>query len=189
MATTSDLKLLLYRILDHLRNHPAFAREHGIPVDDPAYFREIEELDRMSLQLSLILRDLKSKSHLLQLHAQSLWKVPRAERYASAASVASQQAELQEVMKLAHQVQELLEDLIRRSGLIGEGELAQGIAELIEKFYHQAHTHGEAQHMPDGLAYVPASTSLQGGSVEGLTIFVFVALRAFQYLKKRRKRE
>ena len=189
MATLSDLKLLLYRLRGHLIEHPVFSRGTGVPVDDPTYAREIAELDQLSLQLSLILRELKNKSHLLGVQEQNLWNVPRSDRYRAAASVQSQQAELYEVLKLAKELQALLEDLIKRSGLIGEGELSQGIGEFIEKMYHQAHAHGETQSMPDGLAYVPASKSELGGSVEAVTIFVFVALRALLYMRKHDKQD
>lgn len=189
MATLSNLKLLLYRIRGHLIEHPMFSRGSGTPVDDPSHARELTELDQLSLQLSLILRELKNKSNLLGVREQNLWKVPRTDRFRAAASVQSQQAELYDVLKLARELQALLEDLMNRSGLIGEGELSQGIGEFIEKIYHQAHTHGETQNMPDGLAYVPAGKSEVGGSVEGVTIFVFVALRAWLYLRKRGRRE
>jgi hypothetical protein len=186
-ATLSDLKLLPYRIRGHLIEHPVFSRGTGVPVDDPAHAREIAELEQLSLQLSLILRELKNKSNLLGVQKQNLWNVPRTDRYRAAFSVQSQQAELHEVLKLAKELQALLEDLMKRSGLIGEGELAQGIGDFIEKMYHQAHAHGETQNMPDGLAYVPASKSELAGSVEAVTIFVFIALRALLYMTKRGK--
>lgn len=188
MATLSDLKLLLYRIRGHLIENPVFSSGTGVPVDDPAHARERDELDRLSLQLSVILRELKNKSNLLGLQAQNLWNVPRTDRYRAAASVKGQQAEVYQVLKLARELQTLLEDLMRRSGLIGEGELAQGIGDFIEKMYHLAHAHGETQGMPDGLSYMPASKGELGDSVEGVTILVFVALRAFLYMRKRGKR-
>jgi len=189
MATLSDLKLLLYHIKGHLIEHPVFSRGSGVPVDDPAHARETAELEQLSLQLTLILRELRNKSNLLSVREQNLWNVPRADRYRAAASVQSQQAELYDVLKSARELQALLEDLMKRSGLIGEGELSQGIGDFIEKMYHQAHAHGETQNMPDSLAYVPASKSELGGSVEAVTIFVFVALRALLHLRKRGGRE
>jgi hypothetical protein len=177
--------MLLYRIRGRLIEHPVFGRGTGVPVDDPGQVRELEELDRLSLQLSLVLRELKSKSHLLGVREQNLWNVPRSDRYRAATSIQGQQNELNEVLKLAIEVQKLLEDLIRKSGLIGEGELSQGVGEFIEKMYHQAHSHGEVQNMPDGLAYISPSKGEYAGSVEGVTIFVFVALRALIYMGKR----
>ena len=184
-ATLSDLRMLLFRIRGRLIEHPVFSHGTGVPVDDPGYARELEELERLSLQLSLIMRELKNKSNLLSVREQNLWNVPRPDRYRAASSIQSQQSDVNDVLKLAREVQALLEDIMRRSGLIGEGELSQGIGEFIEKMYHQAHVHGETQGMPDGLAYMPANKGEFGGSVEGVTIFVFVALRAFVYLAKR----
>lgn len=71
MATLSDLKLLLYRIRGHLIEDPAFISGTGVSVDDPAYARERDVLDRLSLQLSVILRELKNRSNLLGVQEQS----------------------------------------------------------------------------------------------------------------------
>src|SRR5664279_4004740 len=171
MASLSDLQLLLYRIKTHLVDHPVFVRGTGSPVDDPAHDRETKQLDVLSLQLSLIVRDLKSKANLLGLREQSLRVTNRGERYNEAASIRGQQADLNEVLKLAFEIQGLLEDLIRRNASLGEGELSQGLGEFIEKMYHLAHQHGETQQMPDGLSYLPAGRTQAGGSVESVTIF------------------
>ncbi len=185
MASTSELRMLLFRIRGKLIEHPVFTRGTGVGVDDPARNRELDELDKMGLQLSLILRELKNKAHLLGVREQNLWNVSPQDRFRAEASIKGQQAELNEVLSLARELQRLLEDLIRKSGLIGEGEMAQGVGELIEKLYHQAHAHGEVNGMPDGLAYRSPSNGELGGTVEGVTILVFVALRAFIYAAKR----
>ena len=188
MATLPELKLLLYRIQGELVEQPVFVRGSGVPIDDPSHDREIAELDRLSLRLSLILRELKNKTNLLGAQQKGLRKVPHADRYRAAASIRSQQTEVDDVQRIAREIQELLEDLIRRNGSISEGEIAKGMGELIEKLYHQAHTHGETQQMPDGLSYMPATKGEYAGSVEGVTLFVFVALRAWISLMKRRKK-
>ncbi len=185
MASTTELRMVLFRIRQALLAHPVFVRGTGVPVDDPARARELEDLDRLSLQLSLVLRELKSKSSMLGLREQNLWNVSHNERYRAAASVHAQQAGLNDVLDLANEVKALLEDLMRRSGLIGEGEVAQGIGELIEKLYHQAYTHGEVHNMPDGLAYSTPAPGHYAGTMEGVTILVFVALRAYIYAMKR----
>jgi len=159
--------------------------ETGVPIDDPAFSSELDDLNRMSLQLSLVFRELKSKSNLLSVQEQNLWNISPKDRYSAAASVRSKQADVNDVLKLAREIQELLEDLFRRSGLISEGELSKGIGEFIEQLYHQAHAHGEAQNMPDGLSYRSPSSGEFGGTIEGVTIFAFVALRAFVYWAKR----
>jgi hypothetical protein len=148
--------------------------------------RELEELDRLSLQLSLILRELRNKSHLLNVRERSLWNVAQKDRYRAAASVHIQQSDVANVLKLAAEIQTMLEDLMRKSGIIGEGELSQGIGEFIDRMYHLAHAHGEVQNMPDGPAYTSPVKGEFGGTVEGVTILVFVALRAFIYVAKRK---
>ncbi|HEU5339646.1 hypothetical protein [Edaphobacter sp.] len=187
MATLPELKMLLYRIQGELMKQPVFVRGKGVPVDDPSHSREMEELERLSLRLSLVLRELKSSANLLAAQRQGLWNVPRPERFGAAAAIRSRQMETDEVLRLAREIQELLEELIRRNGQIEEGELAKGIGELIEKLYHQAHVHGETQQIPDGLAYMPAARGEYAGSVEGVTLFVFVALRAWLRLMKQRR--
>lgn len=158
-------------------------------MDDPAYARESVELDRLSLQLSLIVRDLKSKANSLNLQEQKLWSIPRADRFKAAASVHGQQLEVEQVRKQAIELQALLEKLIERSGLLHDGELADGFAKAIEQFAHQAHISGEAQGIPDQLSYVPASKTELNGSLEGITIMVFAALSALRYLKKRNQKK
>jgi len=185
MAGISELRMLLCRIREHLIAHPVFTRGTGLPVEDPSRDRELEELDRLSLQLSLVWRELKNRSNLLAVREQNLWNVARKDRFRAAASIRSHQAEVADLLTLARQVQSLLEDLLRKSGLISEGELAKGIGEFIEKLYHAAHAHGEVQNMPYGLAYTSPAQGELGGTVEGVTILVFVALRALVYAAKR----
>ena len=185
MAALTELRMVLYRIRQQLVAHPVFTRGTGVPLDDPAHDRELEELDRLSLQLSLLLRELKNASNLLDARRQGLGNVPREDRYRAAASLQSKQADVSALFSLAREIQGWLEDLLRKSGLLGEGEMAQGIGELIEKLYHQAHTHGEVHNMPDGLSYTSPTKGEFGGSLEGVTILVFVALRAFLYAAKR----
>jgi hypothetical protein len=91
---------------------------------------------------------------------------------------------LEDLLKFANSLQALLEDLIESNGKIGEGELSQGIGEFIEKMRRAMHTHGESGQVADGPAYIPAAKSQLGGSVEAITIFVFVALRVLVHIRK-----
>ncbi len=186
MASVSELRMVLFRIRGKLVEQPVFTRQTGVSVDDPAFKSELQELDKLGLQLRLVIRELQSKSNLLNVREQNLSKVPHQDRFRTASSIHSQQADVNELLSLGREIQKLLEDLIRKSGLIGEGEIADGIGKLIEKLYHQAHAHGEVNGMPDGLSYTSPKPNEFGGSVEGVTILVFVALRAFIYLAKRK---
>jgi len=184
MASLSEIRFLLFRIRDKLTSHPAFLRRGGT-VEDPGHVRENEELEELSLQLSLILRNLKSRSNLLSLREQNLWSIKPNERYRAAASIASQQNETFAILKLANEIRELLEDMIGRNSSIDRAQLLHGFAEFVEKLYHQAYTNGETQNMPDGLSYISASKADFGGSVESVMVAVFVGLRALLHLRKR----
>ena len=185
MASTTELRMLLFRIRQQLTAHPVFVRGKGVPVDDPARPREIAELEKLGLQLSLAIRELQNRTNSLGVRAQNLWNVPHKDRFSAAASIRSQQADVDEVLKLANDLNALLQDMLRRSGLIGEGELSQGVGELIEKLFHQATMHGEVPHMPRGLAYSKPVTGQFAGSLEGATILAFMALHAYLYVLKR----
>ena len=187
MPTLPELKMLLYRIQEELPKQHAFLHGKGVPVDDPSYNRNIEELERLSLRLSLILRELNNKSNLLLAQKQGLHKIPQPQRFGAAASLRSREIETNEVLRLAQDIQKLLEDLISRNGQIEEGEVAERIGDLIEKLYHQAHLQGETQHIPDGLAYMPAAKTNYAGSVEAVSLLVFIALRAYIHLAKRKR--
>jgi hypothetical protein len=186
MASVSELRMVLFRIRAKLVEHPVFTRQRGVPIDDSALDRELAELDRLGLQLSLVLRELGNRSNSLAVRERTLWNFAPQDRFRASASVRSQQAGVNELLALTGEIQTLLEDLIRKSGLLGEGEVAQGIGELIEKLYHQVYEHGEVNGMPDRLSYVSPKPNEFAGSIEGVTILVFAALRAFVYLAKRK---
>ena len=192
MATLTDLKLILLRIRSHLLANPVSTRGTGTPVDDPAYPRELEELDLLRQQLELVVRDLNSEANLLGVREQSLKKMSRKmspdDRYRATASVHGRQSELEELLRLANDLKALLEDLLMKSGLIGEGEIAQGIGEFVEKMHQTMQSHGEIEQLTNGPALFPAAKSQFGGSLEAVTIFVFAALRVLVYLRKRGER-
>jgi hypothetical protein len=188
-STLGELKMALVHIKGKLFQHPVFTRRAGLPIDDSGRTRELEELDALNFQLSIVIRELRNKSNSLTGRQASLWGMRPEDRYRAAASIRGQQAEVQEVLRLAAEIQQMLEDLIRNSGLIPEGDVAEGLAKFIEQMYHQAHTHGEVHNVPDRLSYVPAPAHGEfGGSIEGVTILVFMALHAYTYALKHLKR-
>lgn len=187
MAGLSQLRLVLYRIRGKLIAHPVFTRQRGLPIDDPSHNTELKELYDLAEQLRLVMRELHNRSNLLAARTQGLWNIDPRDRFRARDSIRSQADELDSVLELAQEIQRLLEDLIRRSGLVGEGELAQGIGELIEKLYHEAHMHGEVHNVPDSLSYTSPRPNQFGGSVEGVTFLVFASLHAYLYVLKRKK--
>jgi hypothetical protein len=182
---TSALSANLLNIRQRLARHPIFVRGHGLPQDDPAFTSEMQELVRLSERLALVIRELRSRSNLLQAQAQGLWKVPPERRWRPAESIRQQDRELQQVLEMAADIQRLVEDLIRRSGLVAEGDVAVNIGELVNKLYQQSHSDGLiGAHPPSYLPYAPGHFE---HTAEGATILVFVALRALTHLFKRAK--
>jgi hypothetical protein len=186
MGTLGSLYMALLDIRRRLLQHPVFVRGRGVSVDDPAYPTEIRDLDRLSERLALILRELRNQGHLLRAREQNLWNVPRDRRWVAASSIRQQNTELAKVLELASEIQRLLEDLIRKSGLIGQGDAAANIGELIGKLYQQSHSSAlvgdQGGHGP---VYLPYQAGQFQASPEAATILVFIALRAFTYLFKR----
>ena len=158
-----------------------------MPVDDPGYATEMQALDRLGHRLELLMRELNSKQHQLDARERNLWNIPRDQRYGPAASVAQQQAEVNELIRAASELRKLLEDLIQRSGLISQGDVVSGIGELIKRVYEQAHEHHEG--IPSSPSYIPTSPGQFQASPDAALITVFVAMRALQLLWKKKKGE
>ncbi len=188
MANTSQLKRWLIYLQGKLLQHPTFIRQHGVGVDDPAYQREVDELEQIQGQLALIVRENRSKVNQLTAKQQGLWKLAHDERYRAAASLKSQLKEVEDLERQAKQVIGLLEDLMVKNCDLGEGELAEGISKMIEGSFEALHAHGESQGLPYPMSYIPAHQLKLGNSIEGVTILVFAALHAYISILKRRKR-
>jgi hypothetical protein len=58
MSTLNTIAAYLFKIRQALVSHPVFARGTGVAIDDSAYVREAEELERMSDSLDLLIRNL-----------------------------------------------------------------------------------------------------------------------------------
>ena len=188
-GTLGELKMALIQIKGKLIQHPVFSRGAGLPVDDPGSTTEIEELNRLGVRLSIIVRELRNKSASLTGREAGLWGMKPDQRYLAKASIRGQQAELQEVLRLAAEIQKLLDDLIRKNGLLEEGEIAKGVSEFLEHVYHDAHHHTEVHSNPSQLSYIPAPAAGHfAGSLEGLTIWIFVALRALHNRAQRKQK-
>lgn len=186
MASTEALRVLLFRINNQILQHPTFTRDGGVPVDDPAYYRESQELERASLQLGLILRELKQKANLLNIRTQGARFAPLDQRF-RVSSMKGQHDELRSLNEMARNLQKTLEDLIRKNGNLGEGETAEKLAEFIEKIFKQAETHSETHDVSHGLEYTNYHAPHVGG-LEGIVIPIFILLRVLNYLRRNRKK-
>ena len=182
--TVSEAKVLLHQILDQLIRHEQFTRPSGTSVEDPAHFRELEELEKLRLRLSLIVRELQSRSNSLTARQNNIRKVPHESRFTEAASIRGQQFEISEVLKLAAQIQELLEDMLRKSGLMSTGELAENVGKFIEKAYKELRSHGEVADVPGQLEYRTITKEM---GVDWATAAVFMGLSVYIRWKRRRE--
>ncbi len=189
MSTLNTIAAHLFKIRQALVSHPVFARGTGVAIDDSAYVREAEELERLSDTLDLLIRNLKNHQNLLSAREQGLWNVPRDRRYAAASSIGQQQADAQRVMQTANELRRLLDDLLRRNATVNDGDIADKVGEFIKQWHERAHSsqHStEVGHHPGGPAYLPPGQFQ--ASPEAATIAVYAALRALAYyMKKKRK--
>ena len=188
MSTLNTITAQLLKIRQTLVGHPVFARGSGAVVDDPAYAREAEELDRMSGSLDLLIRNLRNHEHSLSARERNLWNTPRDRRYAAASSIGQGQADVQRLMQTANELRVLLDDLLRRNGTMSEGDIADKIGEFIKQWHERAHASQHSTqvgHNPGAPSYLPPGQFQ--ASPEAATIAVYAALRALAYFMKKRK--
>lgn len=190
MSTLNDITIQLIHIKQAIVEHPVFTRGSGVPVDDPAYAREAEELERMSERLNILIRNVRNHLHLQSAKEQGLWNVPRDLRYGAATAVGQQQAEAQRLLQAALDLRRLLDALMRRNGLVSEGEIAEKVGEFIKEWHEKWHSSPHATHAgaPGVPSYVPPlSPGHFQASPEAATIAVYAALKALAYFLKRKK--
>jgi hypothetical protein len=185
MSTLNDLTNQLTRIQQRIVAHPVFGRGTGVPVDDPGYAREADELERMSAELNLVIRNVSSHLHLLSAKKRGLWSVPRDRRYSAAASVDQQQLDSDRLLRTATDVRRLLDELMRRNGRVSDGDIADKVGEFIKQ-WHETHSHhGVHSEAPTGApSYLPPGHFQ--ASPEAATIAVYAALRALAYFLRKR---
>jgi hypothetical protein len=188
VSTLNTITVHLLKIRQALVGHPVFARGSGVPVDDPAYVREADELERLSDSLDLLVRNIRNHQHLLSARERGLWNIPRDQRYGPASSIAQQHAEVQRLLVTANELRRLLDDLLRRNAKISEGDIADKVGEFIKQWYERAHVSHQASlvgHNPGTPSYLPPGQF--EASPEAATIAVYAALRALAYFMKKRK--
>jgi hypothetical protein len=185
LNSLSPVRLQLDLIKQRLIQHPIFVRGAGIAVDDPGYAEETRQLDLLRDTLSIQIRELKNRLHLLSAQEQALPKVARERRYSASASISQQDTSVRELLRTAAEIQSLIEDLIKKSGLLTSGDVACGIGELINRLYEQYH-HGEIALPGTGPAYQSLLPGQFNASPEAATIAVFIALQAWISLRRRK---
>jgi len=153
-----------------------------VPVDDPAHPEEARRLEALCQRLGILIRELKSRQHLLSAQQQILWTMARDRRYPRSASLDQRQKNVGDLLQTAAEVQKILEGLIRNSGLLSEGEIAKGIGETITQLFEQSHHPGIS--VP-GSAYIPLAPGQFNATPEAATLAVFIALHAWLRLRRR----
>ncbi|MGB9105114.1 MAG: hypothetical protein WCC59_10165 [Terriglobales bacterium] len=157
-SSINNLAHILLCIKHRLIQHPVFILGAGVPIDDPAFVRCTDELDHLSQRLDLLLRELRTREHLLRARERNLWNVPRESRYAPASSVRQQQASVRDLSKEAVEIRKLLDDLLMRSVNVSEGDAADKIGGAVKEWFHSREGQSFAAHTsttPGGLAYMP----------------------------------
>jgi hypothetical protein len=182
----ASLTAQLEFIRQELIRHPVFVRGAGVAVDDPSYVEETRQLDSARQRLGILIRDLNTRKHSLSVQERSLWSVPRDRRFSHNSSIGDQQKNMDQLLSTATELQRLLEDLIKKSGLLKSGEMACGIGEMISKLFAQSHSQ-ELLSIAGPPVYKPATPGQFNASPEAATVAVFIALQAYTSLRKRRK--
>ena len=186
MINLASFTAQLEFIRQELIRHPVFVRGAGVPVDDPGYVEETRQLDSARQRLGILIRDLNNRKHSLSVQERSLWTVPRDRRFPQNSSIADQQKNVDQLLSTAAELQRLLEDLIKKSGLLKSGEMACGIGEMISKLFAQSHSR-ELLSTIGPPVYQPATPGQFNASPEAATIAVFIALQAYTSLRKRKE--
>jgi hypothetical protein len=185
MNSLAPIRTQLEFIKQNLIQHPIFVRGTGVAVDDPAYAEETRQLDNLRQRLGIQIRELSNRQHLLTAQEQAVWKVSREQRYAAGSSLDQQQASVRELLRIAAEIQRLLEDLIKKSGLLKSGEVACGIGELITRVFEQCHG-SEVMLSGSHAVYTALGPGQFNASPEAATIAVFVALQAWISIRRRK---
>lgn len=185
MSSLNQLRMVLWSIRNQLTEHPIFSRRAGLPVDDSARNTELTELDEQRNRLGLVLRELNNRSNLLSARTQNLWNIAPQDRFRARSSIRSQTDEVNDVLALAREVQSMLDDMLTNSGLITLGDAAKGLGESVTEIYHHAHEAGELLDSQPGLFITKPQPNQFAGSVEGVTITIYVTLQVITYLAKR----
>jgi hypothetical protein len=185
MNSMTAMKAHLDIIKQNLLQNPISFRGAGLPIDDPAHTEETRRLYELNQRLEILVRELKNRRHLLSAQEQAVRKTPREQRYSPKSSILNQQQSVEELLRTAAHVQKLVEDLIRRSGLLTEGELDKGVGELIGQLFSQSGGSGTLLPSPH-----PTYKHLMPGqfneSPEAAAMAVVVALRVLIHLYRRK---
>lgn len=159
MATTSALRIRLVQIRQELAVSPVMM--FGRSNDDSEQEKQAARLDKLSDNLRVIIRDLKSSANLIQLQQQALWQnVPKQNRWSASASLKQQSEDIGGVLREAEGLLKVVFDLLRKNGLGNPMQVAHDLSDLMENFEkvfgHEAGVQiAEIQQISKGPSYVP----------------------------------
>jgi chemotaxis regulatin CheY-phosphate phosphatase CheZ len=142
MAGLSAMRKQLAAIRSTLPQMTAFTK--GRPDSDDDAKKQAAQLDQISQQLQLILRDLKSSDHLTRLLRDNLKRMPVDQRFSTAQSVEQKARDVAEATSEAQQLADLVKDLLTRNGMLSPIQAAKKTMDLIEDLEKHLPSHTQA---------------------------------------------
>jgi len=192
MATLTVMTARLGQIWNQLSQSPVVLT--GRPQEAKQAEQEALRLEKMSEELRLITRDLKSSASLIELQKGALPRnLPRDQRWQAAQSLARRGENVQAALEKAEGLARWLHDLLKRNGIVSPMQMGKELTDLLENFEKTAENiaaaHEGIQQVTAGPAYLPAHSSPAGGvpAVHTLVPLVTFAYLATKWLAKKRR--
>ncbi len=188
MAIFSQVRMNLFQVRSKLTSHPVFLKNSGVGADDPRYASGIEELDSLRQRLLLLIRDLTSTQNRLALQQRNIPSSVRGEdRRAMQWGLGQQRSEADDLMRQALDLQQLLEELIRKNGTLPLNDAVENLSQMIGSTYANLTTGQQ-----DALIGQPwldhISQPHMEVSPENAILGVYVMLRVLIYLATKGKK-
>jgi hypothetical protein len=184
MASVGVIRAQLSSIRAQLLQMRVFAA--GRAEEDDKADAEEAQLERVAGQLQLILRDLKTSSHLVQLQLENIRKVPFDNRWSAKQRADQKSRDIADLYAEAKALAELVKDLLRRNGLISPMQAGKEAIELIKDLEEHLPIHTRASiEIPTNYP-VFTRPAHESPHVESLVPLVTLAYLMIKYWKERR---
>jgi hypothetical protein len=167
---------------------PVFVEGKGVKVDDPAYWRRIDELDTLKMQLAIVIRDLNSAQNQFDVQQKNIPPSIRGQNRSDVKyRIGQRKAEAFGLLLEAQKVQSLVDELCAKNGMIDAEEGAEDLIGSGAKLFEQlTHTKQEQIVSPQQGTHISAADL--SASPEQALIGVFMTVHALiSYLRKRKK--
>lgn len=167
-SQSAALKRLLLQVQGKIFKHSAFTKVAGVTIDDPSYFSNAEEIDKIANELARIAKQIDVLFANVGTHEFVAKKIPRGakgnfRRYSAMQSVRDKRREVQSVYQLAADVLEQLTDLRKSNArppledliMNGLSEDAKDVQKAIEVAAKHKGQDGQIDFHPTGMYNVP----------------------------------